>query len=82
MVLRTMLVTESVRSRGIGMKLLLAAVERLKGQVCYCIPYRSVVPFYRRIGFEVIDDAAAPSHLRDRLIRYRGEGHDAVVMKR
>lgn len=80
--LRGMFIHPEVRRRGIGQQLLAAFTADLPDVDCLCVPFTHLVSFYGRSGFVVIPESAAPAFLRERLARYRGEGHDMLVMRR
>lgn len=80
--LRGMFIHPEHRRRGIGKQLLAAFTAHLPDDDCYCVPFTHLVSFYGRSGFVVIPESAAPPFLRERLARYRGEGHDVLVMCR
>jgi len=80
-VLRGMMVRADCRRRGIGAALLQAAVERLDGRTCYCIPYSPLRDFYSRAGFRELDPESAPEFLRERLEIYRSKlDLDVILM--
>jgi predicted N-acetyltransferase YhbS len=80
--LRGMHVAPDARHQGVGTRLLEAFVRALNGQECYCVPYRHLVQFYGRQGFELRSVEAAPAFLVGRLAQYRAKGIDAVLMRR
>ncbi|HXD48534.1 MAG TPA: GNAT family N-acetyltransferase [Gemmatimonadaceae bacterium] len=80
--LRGMFIDPELRRRGIGEQLLAAFTADLPDVDCLCVPFTHLVSFYGRSGFVVIPESAAPAFLRERLERYRSEGHDMLVMRR
>jgi GNAT superfamily N-acetyltransferase len=80
--LRGMYVAPHLRRSGVGTRLLAAFVDDLQGSDCYCIPLAHLTAFYRRAGFTVVAEHAAPPMLAERLRRYRSEGHRVVLMRR
>jgi len=80
--LRGMFIHPDFRRSGIGGQLLAAFTADLPDVDCLCLPFTHLVSFYGRGGFNVIPESAAPEFLRERLERYRGEGHDILVMRR
>jgi GNAT superfamily N-acetyltransferase len=80
--LRGMFIHPDFRRRGIGEQLLAAFAADLPDVDCLCLPFAHLVSFYGRSGFIVIAETAAPAFIRERLERYRGEGHDVLVMRR
>jgi GNAT superfamily N-acetyltransferase len=80
--LRGMYVGPSARRTGVGMLLLAALVRDLGEEDCHCIPFSHLTAFYGREGFAVMPEATAPTPLVDRLVRYRMEGHDVLIMHR
>ena len=80
--LRGMHVSPEYQRRGIGTRLLRAFVGDLPATECYCIPFAHLVGFYSQAGFSPVDDSQAPTFLRERLLRYRAEGHIVLLMRR
>lgn len=70
LVLRTMVVAEERRGRGIGRAMLRAASERIGERECYCFPWPHLERFYGEIGFRPIDRQAVPPEL----LPYLGPG--------
>jgi N-acetylglutamate synthase-like GNAT family acetyltransferase len=83
-VLRGMQVHPKFQRQGIGKRLLASVAQDLDGRDCFCIPYAHLVGFYRGIGFQVIEQAKAPTFLRLRLEKYqnRGDGKKYLIMRR
>ena len=82
LMLRGMQVAPEHQGRGIGSRLLRAFVADLPAADCYCIPFAHLPHFYARGGFALVDEAEAPEFLRTRLVRYRAEGLQVVLMRR
>jgi GNAT superfamily N-acetyltransferase len=82
LMLRGMQVDPSFRRQGIGTLLLHSLVEALPAGECYCIPFDHLVGFYNQGGFEIINEDEAPGFLRQRLGRYRAQGHFVLIMRR
>ena len=80
-ILRTMRVSDEFQRRGVGTRLLAAAVQSL-AQECYCLPWEHLATFYARGGFVTIAPQEAPSALRDRYDAYRRQGHRVIIMRR
>ena len=80
--LRGMFIDPEHRRMGIGERLLAAFVGDLPDVDCLCLPFTHLVSFYGRGGFVVMPESGAPPFLRERLGRYRAEGHDMLVMRR
>ena len=71
--LRSMLVHENYRSKGIGKDLLRKFELYLvthKVKDTFCIPYLHLIKFYGSIGFEEIEASKAPSFLYERFLSY------------
>ena len=83
--LRTMMVHEEYRRKGIG-RLLLEEFRRFldsKGiKNVYCIPYTHLEKFYGTIGFKKIKSIASPSFLNERAQMYDPSGGRYIIMKR
>ena len=82
LVLRGMRIAEHARRSGSGTRMLEAIAEWLENRECYCVPYPHLVGFYGQIGFAVIDPAAAPMFLAERLADYQRSGEDVILMRR
>lgn len=85
--LRSMMIHESYRNRGVGRALLGAFGAYLDDQACrltHCLPYGHLVAFYGEIGFEVIPEMQAPPFLIERLAGYRKKNPttDYICMRR
>jgi len=70
LILRTMVVADGSRGRGIGRAMLRAASERIGDRECYCFPWAHLERFYGEIGFRPIDRDSLPVELA----RYLGPG--------
>ena len=81
MVLRGMQVLPKYQKQGIGSKLLKSLVDRLRDRECYCLPYAHLKDFYGQAGFETIEPADAPPHLRERLAA-KSDPSGYLIMKR
>ncbi len=82
LVLRGMRVAEYARRQRLGTRMLHAIAEWLRDRECYCVPYPHLVGFYGQIGFAVIEPAAAPMFLAERLANYQRSGEDVILMRR
>ena len=82
LVLRGMQVETGFQRRGVGGKLLEAAVEVMSGRECWCIPHSYLSGFYSGGGFSEVPSSSAPRFLADRLIRYNASGRSVVLMRR
>lgn len=83
--LRSMMIDEKFRQRGIGRKLLKAFETYLDDrgiQETYCIPYSHLAQFYGQIGFRLTNEVEAPVFLQERLIEYRNLPKTFVCMRR
>ncbi len=83
--LRTMMVDESSRRKGIGQLLLQAFEEHLEQndiRNVYCIPFAHLDRFYGSIGFEVLNLSEAPAFLHERIQTYREGGKKYLCMRR
>jgi GNAT superfamily N-acetyltransferase len=80
--LRGMHVDPTHQRLGVGTRLLEAFVAGLSGVECLCIPFIHLTTFYGRAGFTVVNEAAAPAFLGERVERYQREGHDVLIMRR
>ena len=67
LVLRTMVVADGSRRRGIGSDLLERASNAISGRTCYCIAWSYLEDFYGRAGFRRVAADQLPPHLRERL---------------
>jgi N-acetylglutamate synthase-like GNAT family acetyltransferase len=82
LVLRGMRIAEQWRRRRIGSRMLVTLGSWLNERECYCVPYTHLRPFYGQIGFVEISASAAPSFLRSRVVEYKRNSLDVVVMVR
>lgn len=82
LVLRGMRVTAHAQRQRLGTRMLRAIAEWLENRECYCVPYPHLVGFYGQIGFAVIEPAAAPIFLAERLANYQRSGEDVILMRR
>jgi len=82
LVLRGMRIAEHARRQRLGTRMLEAIAEWLQDRECYCVPYPHLVGFYGQIGFTVIEPAAAPVFLAERLVDYQRCGEDVILMRR
>jgi GNAT superfamily N-acetyltransferase len=80
--LRGMYIDPEYQRSGIGTRLLHAFATDLSATDCFCIPFAHLAGFYAQIGFAVIADAEAGALLHERLLHYRAEGHDVLLMRR
>ena len=82
LVLRGMRIAEPVRRQRLGTRMLRVIAAWLQDRECYCVPYPHLVGFYGQIGFTVIEPAAAPVFLAERLVDYQRSGEDVILMRR
>ncbi len=82
LVLRGMQVRGKYQRQGVGTALLREALQWVKDEPCYCIPYTHLVKFYAAHGFGEIDPESAPPFLIQRLNKYRAIGQKMVLMMR
>ncbi len=82
LVLRGMRIAEHVRRQRLGTRMLEAIAEWLGDRECYCVPYPHLVGFYGQIGFVVLEPAAAPAFLSERVAEYRRNGEEVILMRR
>jgi len=82
LVLRGMRIAEHARRQRLGTRMLEAIAEWLQDRECYCVPYPHLVGFYGQIGFTIIEPVAAPLFLAERLVDYRRNGEDVILMRR
>jgi N-acetylglutamate synthase-like GNAT family acetyltransferase len=83
--LRTMLVAEPERSRGIARSLLTTFAEYLQEKnirPVYCLPYSHLKDFYAQVGFNVILPEQTPGFLLKRLADYKAAGRSCLCMMR
>lgn len=67
LVLRTMVVADGWRGRGIDSRLLEHASRAISGRTCYCVAWSHLEDFYGRAGFRRVAADELPPHLRERL---------------
>jgi GNAT superfamily N-acetyltransferase len=79
--LRGMQVQANHRRCGIGSELLYRLGAQIGADTCYCLPYRHMVDFYARAGFELASDPM-PNILEHRLRGYLNRGLDVAAMLR
>ena len=82
LVLRTMRVAATHQRRGIGRQLLAALVAEVRSRECFLLGYAHLEGFYGLEGFEKIDPARLPPHLRERHTAYLAEFPDMIPMRR
>jgi N-acetylglutamate synthase-like GNAT family acetyltransferase len=85
--LRTMMIGENARRRGVGSQLLdefRSYLDQNEIHDVYCIPYSHLLDFYSQIGFSLIDESKLPEFLQARLVEYRSKSPHKVfaAMKR
>lgn len=76
------------QNQGIATSLLTQVFDRLYGldnpqplvKPCYTFPYRHLVGFYERLGWQSIESDDLPIPLQTRFARYLGQGRDIGVM--
>lgn len=77
------------QGQGIATCLLTQVFERLYGsdnsqplvKLCYTFPYRHLMSFYARLGWQSMMMEDLPKPLQTRFLRYVGQGRDICVMK-
>jgi predicted N-acetyltransferase YhbS len=79
--LRGLRVAPAWHRRRIGSRLLRAFVADLGDEVCYCVPYTHLVPFYGEVGFKPMRAEDAPPFLLKRLAGYKRGGMDVLLMR-
>lgn len=82
LVLRGMRIAEHARRQRLGTRMLQGIAEWLGDRECYCVAYAHLTGFYSQIGFAEIQTADAPPFLAQRLVDYRNEGLNAILMRR
>jgi GNAT superfamily N-acetyltransferase len=82
LILRGMRIHEKVQRMGVGSVLLHQVAEWLGPRECWCVPYAHLVGFYGQVDFAPVPLEDAPPVLRDRVLQYRGEGLDVILMRR
>lgn len=82
LVLRGMRIVEHARRQRLGTRMLEAISTWLGDRECYCVPYPHLVNFYALAGFVVLDPAAGPRFLAERVAEYRRSGQEAILMHR
>jgi GNAT superfamily N-acetyltransferase len=81
-VLRGMYLKPEFQQKGIGVSMLNYLVQHTEMSGCYCLPYKHLIEFYGKIGFEEISPKDAPGFLAERLKKYRGNGNrDITIMQ-
>lgn len=83
--LRSMIVYSKLRSHKIGTQILKRFAEYLdeRGiESTYCIPYDHLGSFYGQIGFEIVNEEAAPLFLQERIRTYRQNNPDKFMIMR
>jgi N-acetylglutamate synthase-like GNAT family acetyltransferase len=83
--LRTMMVDEAHRGRGIGSQLLREFERYLESSEIhgvYCLPYSHLDGFYAAAGFERVQTGQAPTFLQTRMRSYDPSGTSYLVMRR
>lgn len=84
-VLRSMMIADFARAKGLGFRLLQefqAHLNSNKTVEAYCLPYAHLEKFYGKIGFKKIADDEAPKFLQERAVDYRAKGETTILMKR
>lgn len=83
--LRSMMVAEAYRGRGVGEKLLAAFrafLDREGVRDTFCLPYAHLESLYGKIGFVKVDAAETPPFLLLRLAEYNRGEKRMICMKR
>jgi N-acetylglutamate synthase-like GNAT family acetyltransferase len=81
-VLRGMQILPPFQRQGIGKQILQACIKQLVDQVCYCIPWQHLRPFYSQVGFQEVSPVEVPTLLRERFDDYISRGMDVILMGR
>jgi GNAT superfamily N-acetyltransferase len=82
LVLRGMRIAEHAQRQRLGTRMLDGIARWLGDRECYCVAYAHLTGFYAHIGFAEIEPADAPPFLAQRLVDYRDEGLNAILMRR
>ena len=82
LVLRGMQVLGPFQRQGIGKQLLQSCTDHLVGQVCYCIPWQHLSPFYQQAGFQEVLPDKVPVLLRERFKDYLSREMNVILMCR
>lgn len=82
--LRGMFIDEAYQRKGIGREMLKVLEKYLidLNVECYCIPNNNLDQFYGLLGFKVIPVEEGPSHIVERIEKYRNKGYKVFLMKR
>lgn len=75
-----MLVKPDLRGQGISEQLLVATIEQVEEQPCYCFAFSHLVALYQKANFVVINDNELPHFLASRFKRYSDSGKSLVPM--
>lgn len=73
-------VAPAYRGRGVS-RLLVGNMAKAYDQCTFTFPYQYLVPLYTSLGFVQEDELGQPSAIVDRLLTYRRQGRDIVLMR-
>ncbi|WP_250460356.1 GNAT family N-acetyltransferase [Microbulbifer litoralis] len=73
-------VVPEYRGRGVA-RLLVGDMAKAFDRHTFTFPYRYLVPFYTALGFVQEEEMGQPSAIVDRLLTYRRQGRDIVLMR-
>ena len=79
--LRSMSIEHSFQRKGIGLYMLKQIKDNLSKKECYCFPYKHLEEFYRKAGFQVIDESEANDEIRQFYRQYIESGKDILIMQ-
>ncbi|HZY37041.1 MAG TPA: GNAT family N-acetyltransferase [Mucilaginibacter sp.] len=81
-VLRGMQIKPAFQRKGIGAAILKFMAANIEMHACYCLPYKHLLSFYSKIGFEEISLKDAPRFLAERLEKYQSNGNREITIMR
>jgi predicted N-acetyltransferase YhbS len=77
---RSLCVASEWRRRGLGTRLLRAALEETAGWASYAFPFAELAPLYRAAGFRELPAAEAPAWLEATRAKVAGQQRGRVVL--
>ncbi len=78
-----MYVHPDFRGQAIARKILESLVDLLGAEVCYCIPFDHLVPFYEQFGFVACSEESLPAVIEEKVAFFRDVYlHPTILMVR
>jgi N-acetylglutamate synthase-like GNAT family acetyltransferase len=80
LILRSMVVDNAYRNKGVGSLFLQHLQSPLSQRICWCFPFTGLEAFYAQVGFRCIPPDQTPSAIADKFHRYTAQGRKLSLM--